>query len=225
MTAGEGQYVSQGRKPVVILGAGGHACVLHSLLSMQKRRVLAILDDDPATHGKRFGTSDLEIEGGLADVKCYAPKDIELVNAIGSTHRPTARQVVYEKMVDLGYIFATLRHSSAVVACEALIEPSAQIMARAVIQTGTQLRANVLINTGTIIDHDTVVGEHTHVASGATICGGVTIGQGCHIGAGSTVIQGIQIGHGAIIAAGATVVSNIADGLTVVGTPAKVMNK
>lgn len=208
-------------KPVVILGAGGHARVLRSLLSMQQREVIAVLDDDTSLHGKRIGHTGLHIAGGLDQVAQFDRDHVELVNAIGSAHRPTARQAVYERMIGLGYSFATLWHHHAVMACEAFVEPGTQIMARATIQAGAQILANTLINTGAIIDHDATVGEHTHIAPGATVCGGVTIGQGCHIGAGATIIQGITIGQGVVVGAGATVLQDIPDGLVVAGTPAK----
>ena len=214
-----------GMKPVVLLGAGGHSRVLRSLLSMQQRQIEAVLDDNPALHSKRIGHNGLGIVGGLDQVTRYQPDEIEMINAIGSAHRPAARQTVYERITEQGYTFATLCHHHAVVACEALIEPSSQIMASATIQAGAQVCANTLINTGASIDHDTIVGVHSHVAPGTTICGDVTIGPGCHIGAGATVIQGVTIGAGVVVGAGATVVSDLSDGLVVTGTPAKASGK
>ena len=210
-----------GMKPVVLLGAGGHARVLRSLLSMQHRQIEAVLDDNSALHGKRIGHTGLKVAGGLDQITRYQPNGVELINAIGSAHRPTARQAVYERMIGQGYTFATLCHHKAVVACEAFIEPTSQIMASATIQAGAQVYANTLINTGAIIDHDTTIGEHTHVAPGATVCGGVTIGPGCHIGAGATVIQGITLGEGVVVGAGATVLCDVPEKLIVAGTPAR----
>lgn len=221
MTTTTKPSVPGANKPVVLLGAGGHARVLLSLLSMHTRQIAAVLDDDPSLHGKRMGQTGLEILGGLDQVKRYQPNEIELVNAIGSAHRPSARQAVYEQMIEQSYRFATLWHHHAIIACEAFIEPTSQIMASATIQAGAQVHANTLINTGAAIDHDTTIGKHTHVAPGVTVCGNVTIGPGCHIGAGATVVQGITIGPGVVVGAGATVLKNVAAGQTVVGTPAK----
>lgn len=208
-------------KHVVLLGAGGHAHVLLSLLSMQKRGVLAVYDDNQSLHGKQFGPTGLTISGGLNQVEQHNASEIELVNAIGSAHRPAARQTVYKRAIALGYCFASLRHEQATVACEAVLEPGCQIMAGVTIQAGAKIRANALINTRAIIDHDSIIGEHTHVAPGVTICGGVNVGAGCHIGAGSTVIQGVTIGSGVIVGAGATVLCDVPNGQAVVGTPAK----
>lgn len=212
---------AQAMKPVAVLGAGGHAKVLLSLLAIQSRLIEALLDDDPATHGKAIGTAGLTVKGALNTVRQYNPGKVELVNAIGSSHRPNARQLVYERFSQLNYTFATLVHPAAIVASEATIHSGAQIMASAAVQAGAALHANCLINTGSIIDHDTTIGEHTHVAPSATICGGVTVGPSCHIGTGATIVQGMTIGKGVVVGAGATVLENVADGLVVVGTPAR----
>lgn len=207
--------------PVVMLGAGGHARVLQSLLNMQGRTITAALDDDPAKLGQSLGSNGLMISGSLEQIAEHNPDEIELVNAVGSSHRPTARQAVYEKMIARGYRFATLWHPSAIIAKEASIEPGTQVMASATIQASAKISANALINTAATIEHDTTIGEHCHIAPGATLCGNVTVGQGCHIGAGATLIQGITVGAGAIIGAGATVIRDVKEGQTVVGTPAK----
>ena len=221
MTPGQNANASIQAKPIVILGAGGHARVLLSILNMQRRKTLAVLDDNSALHGQRIARSGPNIIGHLEMVSKYEADAIELINAIGSADRPKSRQSVYEKMLAKGYHFATLWHESAIIAYEAFIQPSTQIMASATIQAGAQVYANALINTGAIIDHDTTIGEHTHIAPGVTVCGGVSIGQGCHIGTGATIIQGITLGNHVVVGAGATVLKDIPDGLTVVGSPAK----
>lgn len=214
----------QQAKPVIVLGAGGHARVLRSLLSIQHREVLAVLDDNAAIHGKQIDDSGLTVLGGMDQVAQYAPDDVELVNGIGCAKRPTARQAVYEAMTAQGYTFATLRHDQCIIANEAAIDPSAQVLARAVVQACAQVHANAIINTGAIIEHDTTIGQHTHIAPGATICGGVTVGNGCHIGAGATIIPGLTIGEGVIIGAGAVVLANVSPGQTQVGNPARNIN-
>ena len=206
-------------KPVVILGAGGHARALISLLKLINRPIAALLDDDHDKHGNTL--DGLTIAGNFDALTQHPPDTIELVNALGSAHRPTTRQAVFERFASLGYTFATLIHPAAIIASEVKIEQGTQVMAAATVQPGATLLANCLINTASSIDHDTAIGQHTHIAPGATICGNVTIGQSCHIGAGATIIQGITLGQSVAVGAGATVLSNIPNGLTVVGTPAK----
>ncbi|MEM6257534.1 MAG: acetyltransferase [Planctomycetota bacterium] len=212
---------TNGLKPAVVLGAGGHAGVLLSLLKLKRQPILAVLDDDPSLRGKPVPGTSVRVAGGLDDVDQYPAEETTLINAIGSTRRPTTRKAVYERMISKGYTFQTLIHESAVIAPEVRIHEGVQIMARATIQPGVTLHPNCLINTSASIDHDTHIGPHTHIAPGVTICGRVAIGNSCHIGAGATVIQGISIADSAVIGAGATVINDIHVGQIMIGTPAK----
>ena len=51
------------------------------------------------------------------------------------------------------------------------------------------------------------------------------IREGASIGANATILPGIEIGQGAMVGAGAVVTKSVAAGLTVVGNPAKEINK
>jgi sugar O-acyltransferase (sialic acid O-acetyltransferase NeuD family) len=125
-------------------------------------------------------------------------------------------------------------------ACSGIIErlavvaaPDASIGLRASIGLGSFLGrhahvgpfatigAGVIINTGAIVDHDSDVGDFTHIAVNATVAGTCRIGSNVMIGAGATVIDGITIADDVIVGAGATVVSDIERPGTYVGTPAK----
>lgn len=49
--------------------------------------------------------------------------------------------------------------------------------------------------------------------------------HGASIGANATILPGVTIGVGSVIGAGAVVVDDVPDGATVVGNPAKVVDK
>ena len=79
------------------------------------------------------------------------------------------------------------------------------------------------MNCAAVVEHDCVVGAHTHVATGAILCGGVKVGELSHIGAGAVIRQGIRIGARAVVGAGAVVVKDVPDDTTVMGVPARVV--
>lgn len=204
--------------PVILIGAGGHAAVVLDALALTGRPVLGLVDDDPALTGQqRHGHAVLGVGDAIFE---HDPQDIELVNAVGSVGRPDARAAIYERFFARDYRFAQVVHPAAVVAEHAALCEGVHIMAGAVIQSGAAIHANALVNTRAVVDHDTAIGAHTHVAPGATVCGGVAIGAACHIGAGATVIQGVRISNGAVVAAGAVVVRDVEAGATVRGVPA-----
>lgn len=208
------------KRPLLVLGAGGHARVLIDALLASGRIIAGIVDHDPHL----VGTSLLGVPviGGDEVVDQFPPHEILLVNGIGSVRTPDVRQDVYQRMKEAGYSFATVLHPSAVIAPDVELGEGAQVMAGAIVQTGTRIGYNSIVNTRASVDHDCRIGDHTHVAPGVTVSGGVTVGAMSHIGTAATIIQGVTIGAKAIVGAGALVLSDVPSQVTVVGIPAKV---
>ncbi|WP_101758453.1 acetyltransferase [Oceanicoccus sp. KOV_DT_Chl] len=195
-------------KPIIVLGGGGHASVLIDILQQQGRALLGIAD--VGLMQGEAGPAGLIVLGGDDCVLGYEKDEVELVNGIGSMPGKNQRRQIYQRFVDLGYSFCSVIHPSAVVSPRAHITAGVQIMAAAVVQANAYIGQNSIINTRVCIDHDSVIGEHCHVAPGAVLCGGVTSGNQVHIGPGATIIQGVAIGDEAIVGAGAVLTKNLA---------------
>jgi len=205
--------------PIFIVGGGGHAKVLIEALRTSGLKVMGITDADPAKRGKII--LGIPVLGNDDELKQHAPDKVLLVNGIGSAHIPKARTALFDSFKRKGFTFASVVHSSAVVASDTVLGEGVQVMAGAVIQPGSMIGANAIINTNATVDHDCRIGNHVHLSSGATLSGSVRVDAGTHIGTGATVIQGIVIGKNCLVAAGAVVVSDVMDGTTVAGVPAK----
>ena len=82
-------------KPVILLGAGGHAKVLLDILLEQNIEVLGIAEKDGADLPS--GVYGVPVIGIDSDVQQYPPNKVELVNGIGSIGSTVLRQKVYEK--------------------------------------------------------------------------------------------------------------------------------
>ncbi|OHC75509.1 MAG: sugar acetyltransferase [Rhodospirillales bacterium RIFCSPLOWO2_12_FULL_58_28] len=206
-------------RPVIIIGAGGHAKVVIDALLLIGIKVFAAADIDPARRGQSILSIPIIGEDRIAAE--HAPDSVMLANGIGSTGNPKARRAVFYRFKKLGYVFRTVIHPSAVIARDVEIGEGCQIMAGVVIQTGVRTGINSIINTRSSVDHDCRIGDHVHIAPGVTLSGAVIIGDGAHLGSGATVIQECSIGNDCIIAAGAVVVDNVAPGIVVRGVPAK----
>lgn len=205
--------------PVLIVGAGGHAKVLVEALLANSAVIAGIVNADLSRQGEMvLGVPLL----GTDEIVCdFPPTEVRLVNGIGSVGLPVRRQELFSRFKELGYSFATVVHPAAVVSSDVVLCEGAQIMAGAVIQPGSRIGCNAIVNTKASADHDCSIGDHSHIAPGVTLSGGVLIGQSCHIGTGATVIQCIEIGSHSLVAAGALVVRNVAAGMTVRGVPAR----
>lgn len=196
-------------KPIVILGAGGHASVLADLIVLKGWSIEGFVAPE---NSSIKGFSEIPYLGN--DEVLFEKKflrEVYLINGVGaiSPEGNQARFRLYAKYKNVGYDFLTLIHPSAIVAKTAQIGEGVQIMAGVVIQPNVVICSNTIINTRSSIDHDCQIGHSVHVAPGVTISGNVTVNNHALIGVGSTVIQGISIGEQAMICAGSVVVNNI----------------
>ncbi|HMX17116.1 MAG TPA: DapH/DapD/GlmU-related protein, partial [Rhodocyclaceae bacterium] len=95
------------------------------------------------------------------------------------------------------------------------------LMAGVVVNPEPRIGSHAIVNTGASVDHDCVIGDGVHVAPGCRICGEAAVGDGALLGVGAVVLPGCRVGAGAVVGAGATVTADVADGMVVVGTPAR----
>lgn len=205
------------QKPIILIGGGGHAKVVLDALLALGREVIGFTDVNPACPSL-LGVKRL---GGDEVMERYGPDQVELANGMGSTERPTFRAQMYERFKRLGFAFATVIHPTASLGREVVLGEGVQVMAGAVVQAGVRLAADVVINTRAVVEHDCVIGSHTHISPGAVLCGGVVVGEGSHIGATACLIQLVQVGRNCVVGAGAVVLKNVPDGQTVFGVPAR----
>lgn len=205
------------RRPLVLLGAGGHARVLLALARAAGLPLLGVCDPDLQAEGSGQWEG-LQVLGGDDALDCHGPDHVDLMLGIGQLTHSVARARLYGIWSARGYAFPPLVHPAAWVAPDVVIPDGAQIMAGVVVQPGCVLGRNTIVNTRASIDHDCRIGTDVHVAPGAVLCGSVDVGDGAFIGAGAVLIQGLRVGPGAIVGAGVTLVRDLEAG-TVVGPP------
>lgn len=194
-------------KPVLVLGAGGHAAVVVEMLRQLNYSIVGLVAQDrpvaqPVFEGLTWYSSD-------DDVLSFDKGGILLVNAIGSLPGQNTRFKIYDKFKELGYHFATLVSPSAIVSDYAALSEGVQIMPRAIVNVNARIGENSIINSGAIVEHDCVIGSHNHIAPGAVLSGGVVTNECVHIGTGAKIIQGIHIGERTTVGAGVTVTKDL----------------
>lgn len=213
-------------KPVIVLGNGGHAKVVCSLVravGLTLHGVTAPSVCTSQTKSPRMDNSfkDLPILGDDEVIFNFKPFAINLINGLGTHPDTKARIKLYRRFVEANYDFPTLIHPSALVDSAAKIGQACQIHLRAIIQPDVVIEENVIINTAAIIEHDVYIRSHCHIAPNATLLGGVKIGEGVLVGGSATILPGCEIGDFAIIGAGAVVTKDVLANTIVVGTPAR----
>ena len=199
------------KRPVIILGAGGHAKVVADVLKLSGYKVIGLITPDELEGSICFR---IKVLGNDDVLDSYSVKEIFLANGIGSLPRKNLRWNLAMKFKDKGFEFVQIIHPSAIISSNVKLGKGIQIMAGSVIQAGTCIGDDTIINTGTNVDHDCIISRNCHLSPAVTLSGGVKIYEGAYIGTGTVVIQNISIGSNSIIAAGSVIHKNIAESTT-----------
>lgn len=203
-------------RPLVLLGAGGHARVLAALARAAGHPILGVCDPVLAASDVACW-EDMDVLGDDHALDQLAPDRVALMLGVGQLTSGNLREKLYATWRARGYAFPVLVHPTAWVAPGVMLSDGVQVMAGVVIQPGCEIGENSIINTRAGIDHDCKIGRDVHVAPGATLCGSVTVEDGAFIGAGATVIQGLRVGERAVVGAGVTLVRKLANKMTILG--------
>lgn len=204
----------------VIAGGGGHGAVLLEAASAEGEiEIVCVLESDPIRWGKEL--LGIPIRGGDELMPKLRSEGVtHFLVGLGGTGDNGPRIRVYERALASGLQPWVLRHPSAVVSPSAVLGAGTVVLAGAIVGARAVIGANVIVNTGVILEHDCVVADHVHLASGATLAGGIRVREAAHVGAGATIREGLTIGARAVVAAGAVVIRDVVAGDTVAGVPA-----
>lgn len=205
----------------VAIGGGGHAkVVIDAALAAGCPTIRAVLDENSELHGCSLkGVEVLGSDNALPLARKLGVTHFLIT--VGSIGDSSIRRHLFQRYKTAGLEASTVVHPRSVISPEAKIGEGAVVLANAVINSGVRICENVIINTAAVVEHDTFLEAHVNIAPGAILGGEVHVGQGAHIGMGATVLQGVAVGDGAVIGAGAVVIDDIANGVTVVGNPAR----
>ncbi len=212
-------------KPVIGLGAGGHAKVVIDLIRLQgEYDVIGLLD--PKRELWQRTVSGIPVLGSdelLSELRQQGVHHAFI--GLGTTGDLHPRRRLYELACEHGFEVISAKHPKAIIASSVMIGRGATIMAGAIINADAQIGEDVIVNTGAIIEHDCRIGSHVHIATGACLASTVTVGDNSHIGLGASIRQCIRIGRNVIVGAGAVVVDDVPDGVVVVGVPARIIRE
>ena len=149
------------------------------------------------------------------------PFDAAIV-AIGNNDVRLAKQRL---LAEAGVKLVSIVHPAAVVSPRACLGTGSVVFAGAVVNPFAVTGIACIVNTAASIDHDCILDDAVHLSPGARLGGTVRVGECSWIGIGAAVKEGITIGAHVKVGAGAAVVDDIADHLTVVGVPARPLQK
>lgn len=197
----------------IIIGAGGHAKVIQSELSLTKQTLFLTTDS-------KQKSTDILLESEQ-DLKALGTT-CSFYFGIGGfdSLSMNTRKNIFENYVKT-IKFQNFISLQARTELKNFTGQGSVIMKGSVLQHNVEIGDNVILNTGCVIEHDSLIGSHSHIGPNATLCGNTKIGKTVLIGAGATVIQGLSIGNRSILAAGSVLNKNIPPEELWAGVPAR----
>lgn len=200
------------KRDIYLIGAGGHAKVILSLLEERGKRCLGIYDDAE----RLWNTSlwGIPVIGPVRELP-----DREEFTAVIAVGGNEIRRRISRTFKNI--CWATLIHPHSWVHSSVVVGIGTVVFAGVVIQPDTVIGAHTIINTSVSIDHDCHVGDFCHLAPGCHIAGGVKIGNNVFCGIGASVTQYASISDDIVVGAGAAVTKDLTLPGTYVGLPAK----
>ena len=185
---------------IILVGFGGHAkSIADSIERNKKYRIIGYTE--PAEVESRYpylGTDEV--------LKYYFSNGIRNVAICqGYFGHGKLRQKLYKYVKDIGYTLPVITDPSSIISNTATVGEGTFIGKGAIVNAEARIGKMAIINTMSLVEHECVVGDFSHVAVAAVLCGQVEVGEAAFIGANSTVIQCRKIESGRIVPAGVTI--------------------
>lgn len=204
------------KKPLILVGGGGHCKSVLEAAESAGYSILGVLDM-PEEVGKEILST--MVIGTDDDIPTYVEK-AEFVITVGFIKNPSIRIKLYNKIKDAGGKLATIIASTAYVSKYAEIGEGTVVLHQAFVNSGAKVGKNVILNTATNIEHDAFIGNHSHISTGTMVNGECKVGERCFIGSQSVLANCISVGDDIIVGAGSFVRKSISKRGIYSGNPA-----
>lgn len=179
---------------------------------------VVLLDDNPATHGRRV--LGIVVDGGLELLRGADNRRDETANLITRTTR--RRLAARQRIAGFGLPPATLI-SPGVDTLGADTAGDVVVYSGTELGVGTRIGQGSALLVGATLGHEAVVGEGCILGPGAVLNARVRFEEGAYIGSNAVVLPDVTVGAWATIGAGAVVMEDLPAGATVAVSPPEVI--
>ena len=209
---------------LAVYGTGGSGREVHEIASAMdpahERWERIVFVDDVTDARELYGSEVMPFEDLASRL---SPQEVEFVIAVGE---PSSRELLFDRVDERGYGFATIVHPSAFVSPSARLGRGVFVKMQSIVSTEAVLEDNVFVQSDAIIGHDVRVGRHTQVSAYTHVAGHALVGERCYLGVRASVREECQMGDDVVLAMGAVVMEKrVPSRVLAVGNPARYVRR
>lgn len=211
---------------LILLGAGGGSIDVAEAIYLGNRAGLAIdllgfLDDDPSAVG--LPELGYRVLGPINAASHFA--DAQFILGIASDRNMRAREAILERLALPEERWFTFVHRTAQVSPTARVGRGVVVMDHALVGPRCVVADHAQLSARVSVGHLSTIGRGTIIAQAATISGRVQIDDGVYVGGAAVIKPDVTIGARAVVGIGAVVVKSVEAATTVVGNPARPIDR
>jgi sugar O-acyltransferase (sialic acid O-acetyltransferase NeuD family) len=160
----------------------------------------------------------------------YLAMDADIKYVSIAIANSTIRQQIAEKCLKDGLRFHEIRAMNVIQMDDVQLGQGALLSPFVTLTSNIRIGGHFHANLYSYVEHDCMIGDFVTFAPGVKCNGNVVIEDHAYIGTGAVIKQGkpgapLVIGKGAVVGMGAVVTKSVPPGVTVVGNPARILDK
>lgn len=204
---------------IIVIGGGGHAKVLISMIKKIKDFNL-VGYTDVKDNGSLLGVKYLGCDSMLEEIREKLKVNLAAIG-VGMININLERENIFKSLKAFGFKLPVIISPSSIVNECVIIDEGSVVFDGVVINSGSKIGKGCIINTNCTIEHDCNINSFSQVCPGAVLSGGVEVGKHCLIGSGVSVKQYLRITDYCVIGVGAAIIKDCNEPGIYAGVPAR----
>jgi sugar O-acyltransferase (sialic acid O-acetyltransferase NeuD family) len=194
--------------PLLLVGAGGHARSCIDVIEQEGAFQVAGLVGTP----DQLGSSVLgyPVLGTDTDLPILLRSYAYALVTVGQIKTPQPRIQLFNLLRSYWCALPVVISPHAHVSRHAEVASGTIVMHGAIVNAGAKVGKNCILNSQSLVEHDSVISDHCHIATGVALNSSVYIGEGTFVGSNAAIRQGVRIGEHCVIGMGARVLNDCA---------------
>ena len=211
-------------KNIILFGGGTHVSYCIDIIEKENQyNIVGIIDSIAENGSEMFGYRVIGKQENLLDLQNKYNFNSGLITVGDNYGRKYVRDFIISLSPSFNFISAI--HPSVILSKSVKLGRGIVMMANVVVNPACIIEDFCILNTGSQLEHNSFMGEFSHLSAGSTTGGKVSIGKMSAITLGVTIVDRITIGENTVVGSGSVVLKDLPDNVLAYGNPAKVIRK